>query len=251
MFRLRHGPPMSGHDLVEELRRRQRWVIPYQELVPLCGLPPASARVLFHHLVRRGLLERPCRGWYARPGFLPEAFATVRAPPAFVSFDSALTLHDLTSRRLPRRLIVGPRSFAPLTLQGVELRWIRLRPDRLFGFETVLLDGQRVALASPERAIADALLVPRWADLDELARAIDRVSVRRLLAIVRRLGSMAAAKRAGWLLERTGHPVPDSFRRGLRRTTDPLMPRLPRKGPIDRRWGLLINAEPSDASGVV
>lgn len=234
---------MSSTDLLDTFRSRRRWVYPFADLCTLSGLSRPSARRLGERLVAKERLARPVRGWYALPDCLPETFATQRSPPSFVSFGSALALHEMVARRLPRLLIASGRSFHRLRWKGTDIVWVRLRPDRLFGFEWVRRDGQPVALASPERAVADCLLLTRWADFEELAGLVPQLRSRELLAITARLGSSAALKRAAFLVSRAGRHVPASVRRGISPSIDLLQPSLPAEGPVDPTWRLRINCE--------
>ena len=122
------------------------------------GRSPGYARLALHRLGRKGKIIRVRRGWWALPESLPEEIACAMSAPCYVSFHSALYCHGLTTQ-IPSRIQLAvaarkPRKYVVLGTLAQEYGI----PKRFFRGYAVR-SGQ--ALALPEKAFADCLLLPR------------------------------------------------------------------------------------------
>jgi predicted transcriptional regulator of viral defense system len=105
-----------------------------------------------------------------------------------------------------------------------------------------------VSLFDRERALLDCFALPRrfgglaegLGILDEHLRQLD---VHRLVTHAERYGKASVARRVGWALARVGGPAKLVGRLAAvpMHGTRPLDTTRPRRGPIDRRWGLRDN----------
>jgi len=115
-----------------------------------------------------------------------------------------------------------------------------------------------------ERTILDGLHLPRRIGgiaevAGALARYPDRMSASRIVDYVRRYGLVSVMKRLGWLLERvvpsqaeavTGD-LPKAFPASRQRTPTLLDPSLPKTGPLDERWKVIVNVADRDLASSI
>jgi hypothetical protein len=116
------------------------------------------------------------------------------------------------------------------------------------------VDGRTAVYGSRVRTLVDA--VYDWSRFDSLPRAYDwirgelgakRVGAAELVAVALRYGDIGTIRRMGALLEREG--VDDALLRklegALKPTTSliPWIPTKPKRGKINRRWGVVLNEQ--------
>jgi predicted transcriptional regulator of viral defense system len=138
---------------------------------------------------------------------------------------------------------------------AVRMTLIKVADERLGGTEEAATrDGFTAIYASRVRTLVDA--VYDWARFNSLPRGYrwirgelekKRVSALELVEMALRYGDVGTVRRIGLLLEREGVAL-----RLLRRLEKKLpestgliqwIPTLPRRGSIDRRWGVVVNGE--------
>ena len=145
------------------------------------------ARLVLHRLKVKGELILIKRGWWAFPDALPEAIACDMSQPAYISFHSALFLHNLTTQ-IPRIVqLAVARNAKTYFIGKMCVREYRVGRTQFTGFYRK--DG--VLIASSEKAVADCLAHPRACPeiiIKEAIGSIDAGKVAKLLV-------SAAAKR--------------------------------------------------------
>jgi predicted transcriptional regulator of viral defense system len=239
-----------------------------RELGPRVGLKESYLHEALHHLHRQGWIVPLRRGLYAlsslAPGVTPVhefEVAMVAARPAAISHWSAMHYLGL-SDQIPRTVFVlvpagtsipqqrggtATHGSAGCRIGATLYRFVRVKPERFFGFEKVWVGEARITITDPERTLLDGLARPQYCgDFAEVLHAFqarsERLDLQRILDYALRLDG-ATAKRLGWILEQAGidparlevlakMPV-----KGYR-TLDPTGPR---SGPRNRRWMIQEN----------
>lgn len=229
-------------------------------------LSSVQERKLLSRLSRGGLLARVRPGLYLVPPRLPLGGAWTP--------DEALALNTLMADAGGRYQICGPNAFnrygfddqipnrvyaynnqlsGDRTVGAVELTLIKVADDRLGDtdeFKTT--DGETMVYASRVRTLVDA--VYDWARFNSLPRAYrwiraelqaQRVVASDLVQATLKYGDVGTIRRMGLFLEREG-VAPSLLRKleqALHPTTSPIpwIPTLPKRGAIDRRWGVVFN----------
>ena len=249
--------------------RLRRWrTVRTGDLLGPLGLNAGQERALLSRMARAGLIARVWRGLYLVPQSLP--LGGKWSPSA------TLALTTLVDERGGRYQICGPNAFSRYgfdpqipnrifaynnrlwgrrTIGSVELTLIRVSDERLGATESVETPDEPTAIySSRARALVDA--VYDWSRFNGLPRAYrwilselasGRVAAKELVALALKFGDRGTKRRIGFLLSRAG--VPDrllsELRRDLPATSSPIpwIPTLPKRGPADRVWGVVMNGE--------
>ena len=238
------------------------------ELTKPLGLTAPRERNLLSRLAKAGWIVRVRRGLYLVPLRLPLGGKW--------SPDEILALNTLMADRGGRYQISGPNAFnrygydaqvptrvyayndrisGERRIGSVRLALIKVRTDRLGGTEEVTTnEGQVAVYASRARTLVDA--VYDWARFNSLPRGFGwmrtelkakQVTPAQVVEMTLRYGDIGTTRRIGVLLEREG------ANERLLRTLEnrlapskgliPWIPTQPKRGRVDRRWGVVVNGE--------
>lgn len=236
------------------------------ELVGPLRITAKQERELMSRMARSGMLAQVRRGLYLVPPRLP--LGRVWTPA------EALALNTLMDDRGGRYQVCGPNAFnryglddqvptrlfvynnrlsGERTIGAVALTLIRIADARLGDTEEVRTpDGPGLTYSSRSRTLVDA--VHDWSRFDSLPRgyrwireelASGRVRPAALVASTVRYGNKGTVRRIGALLERLGvaEPLLRRLRRRLTPSTSviPWVPGGPKRGQVNRRWGVIIH----------
>lgn len=263
--------PLSPREVPDWLLARNRHWATTEDLADLLGVPDDYVNEAIFPVVRERRLFNPVRGGYVPVP--PEFRDRGVVPPThfidpmmehlgrayYVTMLSAAVLHGALSQR--------PKTFQVATvmpLKGRELERARLQFVRLkaagrrptLDWDTPTGDGMRVA--TPEVTVLDLAQQPERGDgLNTVSTIVTtmldgHMLRRRALTKLGRDYPVAAARRAGWLVEQASDVLDvdfelDAMAAAARRKRDeptPLDPNGSAQGPIDERWNLVLNAQP-------
>lgn len=116
-------------------------------------------------LSKRGWLVRIKRGVYAVADIESHNFANISplqvsrvlVPDSYVSFEYALIHHGLFDQLPGRLTAVTPTRNKKFDFQGIDYRYVKIKSELYFGFETVTFDNLRANVAELEKAFLDYL----------------------------------------------------------------------------------------------
>ena len=248
------------------LQMRRRRTVRTGDLVGPLRLTPLQEREVFRRLSRGRLIARVRRGLYLVPSRLPLGG---RWSP-----DEALALRTIIGDRGGRYQICGWNAFNRYGFSEQVPNLVYAYNDRISGARRVgnvsmvlikvatrrlgetersrTYEGVEVRYSSRTRTLVDA--VYDWARFNTLPTAYDwiasdlkagRTTVKDLVRVTLRYGDVGTLRRIGALLEREG--TSDVQLRKIERALPPsrsLIPwihRRPKRGRIDRRWGIIWN----------
>lgn len=238
------------------------------DLVAPLAISAKQERELYSRLSRSGLIAQVRRGLYLIPPELP--FGGTWTP------DEALALNTLMADRGGRYQVCGPNAFnryglseqvpnrvyvynnrlsGERTIGAILLTLIKVADTRLGATQTFKTRrGLELVYSSRVRTLVDA--VYDWSRFNSLPRgylwirnelATRRVSASDLVSTTLRYGDRGTIRRIGALLERSS--VDPKLLRKLQRAlprstaTIPWIPGKPKRGTLNRRWGLIMNDE--------
>ena len=255
--------------LIAYVQMRRLKTVSTGELVRALGITPQQERELLSRLARRNLIARVRRGLYLVPSRLP--------PGGKWSPSEFLALTTLIEDRGGRYQICGPSAFSrygwddqiPNRLYAYNNRiWgerkigsaamtlIKLTDERLGETETVKTpEGIEAVYSSRVRSLVDA--VYDWSRFNSLPRGYDWIRAdlvsdsgiaKEIVRVALQYGNVSTLRRIGKLLELEGvaEPILRKLVRKLKPSSAliPWVPSLPKRGTVDRRWGVLVNYEP-------
>lgn len=246
--------------------RKLKMVRAGELVASILNLTPEQERKLLSRLSRGGLIARVRQGLYLVPPNLPLGGAWTPS--------EAMALNALMAEVKGRYQICGPntfnqygfdeqipnriyaynnRFFGDYTIGAVAMTLIKVADVRLGDTtDVVFYDGERATYATRVRTLVDA--VYDWSRFNSLPRAYawirndlrqKRVDAEELVTVTLRYGNTGTIRRMGALLEHEG--VDDSLLKRLEqalnqtRSMIPWIPNRPKRGKLNRRWGVVIN----------
>jgi predicted transcriptional regulator of viral defense system len=249
--------------VVLDLEWRGQKAVTAAELREMLGGSDGYARFFAHRLVEKGWLER------VRPGLFqlvpadrgpegigdtnPLSTGALLVAPYFYSFATACTHHGLTEQAFAEVYLACEASKRPVTVLGTRYVFANVPQRRFFGFEETDVLGAKVQMATPERALLDALDRPRFAGgIREVARivanAAKRVSWDRVVDLAGRWNESAIVQRLGYFLDLHLVELPPHVGEALRALVAPtskvhLGPRVEwgTGGRLVHPWGIIEN----------
>lgn len=231
-------------------------------------LSPVQERKLLSRLAKAGLIVRVWRGLYLVPSKLP--LGGTWTP------DEILALNTLMNEQKGSYQICGPNAFnrygfdeqvptrvyvynnrlsGDRSIGSVALTLIQVADDRLGDTEQIETSGGEIAVYSSRvRTLLDA--VYDWSRFNTLPRAFEwmrkelkakRVTPAELVAVTLKYGDIGTIRRMGALLEREGvaNPLLKKLEKALQKSSSliPWIPTKPKRGTVNRRWGVVINEQ--------
>ncbi len=238
------------------------------ELIKPLRLSAVQERKLLSRLAKAGLIVRVRRGLYLVPPKLPLGGKW--------SPDEILALNTLMEDQEGSYQICGPNVFnrygfdaqvpnrvyaynnrlsGDRRIGSVALTLIKVADKRIGSTEEVnTAEGLKAVYSSRARTLLDA--VYDWSRFNSLPRAYQwirrelaakRVATADLVSITLRYGDKGTIRRMGALLERErlADPLLKKLERALSQSTSliPWIPTYPKRGTVDRRWGVVINEQ--------
>jgi len=251
------------------LQMRKLRTVRTGDLTGPLSLTRDQERELFGRMARGKMIARVRRGLYLVPDKLPLGGSW--------SPDESLAINTLMEDRQGRYQVCGPNTFnrygfddqvpariyaynnrisGERTIGAVALTLIKVADRRLGDTETVQTeDGMSIIYSSRTRTLVDA--VYDWSRFNSLPRgyqwirrdlAAKRVSAEELMKLTLRYGDIGTIRRMGALLE--GEGVTESLLKKLERALPsstsviPWIPITPKRGSVNRRWGVVWNERP-------
>lgn len=179
--------------------------------------------------------------------------------PYYLSYYSALDLHEMTTQPLMTIYISTSRRRKEAKVLGATFRFVYTNPSKLWGIDEIWVKpAEKVKVSDLERTIIDCLDNPKLCGgISELAKGLwkkrDELDYTKLVRYVDRFGSKAVAKRLGFLLElyRLGGNVIPKLKNFVTPTFVLLDPSLPAKGKYQSLWRLRVNLDPGELKGTI
>lgn len=236
------------------------------DVMKLLSLTQKQVTNLFRRLSRGGIVARVKPGFYLVPPRLP--LGGVWSP------DDILALNTIMEERDGKYQICGPNAFnrygydeqipnriyaynnrltGERSVGSIRLTLIKVSDERLGSVEEIKTsEGETGIYSSRARTLLDA--VYDWSRFNSLPRAYEwirrdlkkkRVSAKNLVTVTLKYGDTGTIRRMGYVLERIS--VDATLLRKLERALSasgsfiPLVPAKPKRGTINRRWGIVDN----------
>ena len=257
---------------VTALYERGSTIFSNADVEDITGLSPKVARNFAASLVRRGVATRLKPGLFILVPYelgrereylgnpLVVARALARGPDYYISHASAMEVHQMVTQPQLVVYVTSPRSVRPRNVLGTEFRFVRCKPEQVFGItDHWATKTERVRVSDLERTVIDGLKQSEYCGgFTEVAKGFwmrrSDIDPNRLVDYALRLGVGAVIRRLGYLLEAFEVRAPDALsrlREGLTESYAVLDPMMPDEGKYLARWRLRLNVDPEELESVV
>jgi predicted transcriptional regulator of viral defense system len=263
---------LRSAQLVARLHERGRPIFTLADAQSITGLQETSVRTLVHKLVGRGVATR------LRPGvfqlvppelgqaseYLGNPYLVARelmgSKTYYLSHASAMDIHDMVTQPQLVVYVTSPKPMRGRSVLGTEFRFVRCKPEHLFGTtEHWVSKQEKVTVSDLERTVVDGLRQPEYCGgVTEVAKGLwmrrNDMSIGRLVDYALRIGTDAVKRRIGFLLDVYGVGT-EAERAPLRAHAatgysllDPIMPA---QGKYSAHWHLRLNVDPEEFRAVI
>lgn len=178
----------------------------------------------------------------------------------YVSHASAMDLHQMVTQPQLVVYTTTTKAIRPRDVLGTEFRFVRLKPEHLFGTTGHwVTKSEQVQVSDLERTIIDGLKQSEYCGgITELAKGFwmrrDDIDLGKLVDYALRLDVGAVIRRLGFLLETFEVDAPHELERLQQKLTAAyavLDPLLPDEGKFVARWRLRLNVDRDEIVSVV
>ena len=216
--------------VVLTFREQAREVVHAADIINLLG-SEQTARKVIRNLIRKGWLTRLVGGRYMLlpPEHGPEnlgennpiALAAAVTEPSYIGWWSAAAFHGFTTQKPMTVTVATQRQMPARTIEGTEVRFIKISPRKFFGFKKYSVYGRNAAITEPEKTVIDCIDRPDLAGGPaELTRivssALGEIDHDKLMTVAMAMKSTALLQRLGFLTDLTGRKLAQELRSQLR-----------------------------------
>ncbi len=168
----------------------------------------------------------------------------------YISFASALQIHDMTTQPQLINYVSVKNMMRPVTAAGNKYRFIFTKKEYFFGLEDFWVTKQeKVKVSSPEKTIIDCLHFPKYCGgITEAAKAMymkrDSLKKDLLIEYAKKMGTGSVRARLGYLMElyeMAGEKEIETLKENPGASYVLLDPALPKEGKYMNRWMLFLN----------
>lgn len=264
------GPQAA--QLVVSLHEKGRALFSITDVETIAALKPKSARNFIASLVQRGVVSRLKPGLFTLVPFelgyerdyLGDPHVVARelasSDSYCISHASAMQLHQMVTQPQLVMHTTAIQAIRPRTILGTEFRFVRCKPEHLFGItEHWVTPTEKVRVSDLEKTIIDGLKhSEHCGGFTEVAKGFwmrrDDINPSKLVDYSLRMNVGAVIRRLGFLLESFEAGTPDDLRRLQERLTTTyaiLDPLLLDEGTFIKRWRLRLNIEHHELEAVI
>ncbi len=257
--------------LVAELHERGRTLFSHPDVEEITSLQAKSARNFVASLVHRGVATRLKPGLFilvpfdlGREGeYLGNPYVVARefvgSDAYYISHASAMDIHQMVTQPQLVVYTTTPQAIRPRVVLGTEFRFVRCKPEHLFGSAWHwVTKTEKVEVSDLERTIIDGLKKSEYCGgFTEIVKGFcmrrDDIDSGKLVDYALRLDVGAVIRRLGFLLETLEVDAPRELERlqeKLTATYAILDPLLPDEGRFVARWRLRLNVDPDEIASV-
>jgi len=240
------------------LGEKEQRVFTIRDVVNVLNVSPQHARNLAASMVQKNAIERVKSGLFVR---IPEnvildkrlyredaiLIADKSARNAFLSHYTALSLHGLEERYTNRVYVTTIHRQRNIRYHDVHIQFVTVIPQRFFGMETMPYSNDTITVANRERAILDAVNVPRysggWSEVISCLRNLEEVDWQKLQMYLTRFGNKSLVRRIGYIMEKLDNiSFPEDVKRRMRALSGDNVYYFdgPKEGSLDKRWNLVV-----------
>lgn len=235
---------MQAIKFIKEIERMPNPVFLINDAARIIGKSAEYARVYMHRLKQRRLVYEIEKGKYSL-SYDPAEVASNLILPSYISFISAYSIYGMTTQIPTVFYVVAAKSKKPLEFGNGRIEFIKFKKENIFGYSRKNFRDSYIFLAEPEKAIADSLYLPDHCPISESHYAImnHEINKDKIINFALQMGSIAAIKRLGYLMELKGMDAYPYVYKKLNNRYDLLNPFMKKSKLNSSKWKLNINEE--------
>jgi predicted transcriptional regulator of viral defense system len=183
------------------------------------------------------------------------------SPLYYISFYSAMDLHNMTAHPLVKIYITTPKQERKKirTIVNVKFEFIVQKKEKIWGIQELWINNtEKIRVSDLERTILDCLFKPKYSGgILEIAKGIwiqrDKIDYEKLLDYTQKLNVNVVAKRLGFLFEvfQIGYNLREKLRKFVNNKYYLLDPTIPKSETFKNNWKLIANINPEELSKAV
>jgi predicted transcriptional regulator of viral defense system len=257
--------PVSAR-LIVTLYSQNRAIFHFHEAENILGGRASASKVLWQ-LIKNGVVTRLKSGLFQivpyqlgfERDYLGNPYLVARELALghkglnmdyYLSHGSAFDLHNMVTQPQLVIYISTPKMVRSHVIQGTEFRFVRCKPQDLFGVTEMWLDkNEKIRVSDLERTLIDGLKQPIYCGgFTEVAKAFfikhQSIDPKKIIDYAIMLDVGAVIRRLGYLMElyQIGSQIHwDFLKTKLTATYQVLDPELPANGPFLAKWRLNLN----------
>lgn len=195
---------MTLYSLISELRNHGKIIFNSDDILEYSHISKNSVNKYTYRLNKSYNVFKIERGEYSLTDD-PFIVASQIVFPGYISFDSALYIHNLLSQVINIINIATPIRKKNITFNSTPIRFVHMNPDLMFGYQKMRKDDSYIFLADVEKTIIDILYRP---DISSISSILDipvnRLNKTRLKGYSRALTIEAVRRRLGYITDYMG-----------------------------------------------
>ena len=252
-------------ELIATVGYSGRRVFTVSEAAKLLETSNINVSKIVHRLVQKRKIQRiekakylliPPEAWktgeYTEEGII---VAAQLISPYYLAYWTALSFYGWTEQPSKTIFVATTKIKKPVELQGIIIKFVKLKPEKFFGFEDQWVGNQKVSVADREKTIVDCLDQPRYCgEIVEIAKGLwngrKEIDYPKLLDYVLRMKNRAIIKRLGYLMDVLEIHQPRIRKKLLKQVTPNFAPLDPGEkssvGFPNKEWNLRVNVNPDN-----
>ena len=229
---------MTLYGLISELRNHGKIIFNSDDILEYSGISKNSVNKYGYRLNKSYNVFKIERGEYSLTDD-PFIVASQIVFPGYISFDSALYMHNLFSQVINIINIATPVRKKNIIFNSTSIRFVHVNPDLMFGYQKIRKDDSYILLADVEKTIIDILYRP---DISSISSILDipvnRLNKTRLKGYSRTLTIEAVSRRLGYITDYMGIDLGITVKNN---TAYKLNPYNNKKGKYVAKWKIYDN----------
>lgn len=120
-------------------------------------LSKTAAQKILERYTKKGIFVRLRKGYYVLETNIPHTFyiANYIYQPSYISLESALSYYQMIPESIYSVTSVTPRATQSFKVLNKEFSYTKIKSRAFTGYHKQQINGQKVLIAEPEKAVAD------------------------------------------------------------------------------------------------
>jgi len=230
---------MNLYEIKDILEKKEKAIFTMNEFAKLFQLKKEVASVYLYRMVKKGLLIKIEKNKFSLTND-PFIIASQITFPCYLSLTSALYLHNIMPQIPDIIEVITSRQKKSLYNNLVKIRFIKVKPELMFGYLKLKKESSFIMLADVEKTIIDSLIFLRYCRLQLILDALKIANLKRLEEYLSLIRNEAIVRRVGYLLDLL------KIKHHFKKRTDvvyKLNPSIRKRGEFNKKWYLYVNED--------